>query len=122
MFARVLSLAVLTLVGWACYAQPIVKGTVRDSNHGPIPFCNVYAQRHSMPLQLAQTDDQGQYELMLPDTDSCELVITSVGYKKYVQQIRPEPGAFVLDVVLQPDTVVLDQVVVHAEQIGRAHV
>lgn len=96
-------------------AQPFVRGTVRDMNHAPLPFCNVFTQREGVPLQITSTDESGVYQLDRPDSDSCELIITSIGYKRFTAKITGGGSAIIVDAVLEPDTVSLDQVIVHGE-------
>lgn len=96
------------------WAQPAVQGTVRDTNRKPVPYCNVYAQRDGVPTRLTTTDETGAYVLDNLGADSCELVVTSLGYKKFQVGILPGPLSLRIDVILQPDTVALDQVIVHA--------
>lgn len=100
---------------WAS-AQHVVKGIVRDSDKRPVPFCNVYTQRDGLPIQLGQTDETGAYQLEQSDTDSCELIVTSVGFKRHVEKIKPGNQALRVDVILEPDTIALDQVIIHAER------
>lgn len=98
----------------AAQAQPVVQGTVRDINRQPLPFCNVFAQRDGLPIRLTSTDETGAYALDNLGADSCELVVTSLGYKKHVIALLPGPSLLTIDVILHPDTVALDQVIVHA--------
>lgn len=112
---RVVFSGAFTLTAWLSMAQPSVQGTVRDANRQPVPFCNVYTQRDGVPLQLTHTDESGYYQLDHLDTDSCELVITAVGYKKHLAKILPADSTLTLNVTLEADTVTLDQVIVHGE-------
>jgi hypothetical protein len=105
----------LFIVATTAWAQPAVQGTVRDSNRQPVPFCNVYAQREGVPIRLTTTDESGSYALGNLGTDSCELVVTSVGYKKHRFAFLPGTSPLTIDIVLLTDTVALDQVIVHAE-------
>lgn len=115
MLRRVLGGCMFTAVALTAAAQTAVKGTVRDPGLLPVPFCNVYTQRDGLPLQFTNADENGNFFLHQPDPDSCELVVTSVGFKKYVTRIKPGNQVLLLEVILQPDTVSLDQVIVHGE-------
>jgi TonB-linked SusC/RagA family outer membrane protein len=102
-------LAFFMLVGFVVQAQQKITGTVTSSEDGlPIPGVSVYLQGNQT-LGTA-TNIDGQYTLTVPEGAEV-LVFTAVGMS---QQEIAIAGQSVIDVVLEPATLGLDEVVVTA--------
>ena len=99
--------AVLTSV--LAYGQDImtVTGTVTDSSNGlPVPFASIQLKG---TMTGANTDGDGKYSMDIPSDGV--LIFSSIGYKTVEV---PMTGAAVLDVVLHPDTEMLEETIVVA--------
>ncbi|HPT20450.1 MAG TPA: SusC/RagA family TonB-linked outer membrane protein [Bacteroidales bacterium] len=94
--------------------QKIITGTVVSSNkeEGFLPGVSVSVKGTTLG---AVTDINGKYSLMVPDVAET-LVFSYIGMKKKEVQIN---GRSVIDVVLEPDVLGLDEVVVTAFGISR---
>ena len=91
------------------YGQDImtVTGTVTDSSNGlPVPFASIQLKG---TMTGANTDGDGKYSMDIPSDGV--LIFSSIGYKTVEV---PMTGAAVLDVVLHPDTEVLEETIVVA--------
>ncbi|MDD2594886.1 MAG: SusC/RagA family TonB-linked outer membrane protein, partial [Bacteroidales bacterium] len=98
----------LLAVTATAYAQNLqVKGTVTDASTGePIPFASVQLKGTTIG---AATDADGKYVLSAPSNGI--LIFSFIGYKN--SEI-PVNGRAVVDVAIQPDTEVLEDVIVVA--------
>ena len=84
-----------------------VTGTVTDSSNGlPVPFASIQLKG---TMTGANTDGDGKYSMDIPSDGV--LIFSSIGYKTVEV---PLTGAAVLDVVLNPDTEMLEETIVVA--------
>lgn len=88
-----------------------VRGTVRDTEGEPVPGTGVLVEG---TRQGVATDLDGRFTLTAPSQGV--LVITSLGF---VEQRIPIAGRSVIDIVLTPNTDILDDVVVTAQGLTR---
>lgn len=95
------------------FSQSAINGTIHDAAEKPIPFCNVFLQRDGRLTKLTQTDEEGRYELTPLDSGTYHFSVTSIGYKRHSQELRLGNLPVTMNIILLPDTVVLDQVIVH---------
>jgi len=112
---RDLLLMVFWLAGIHARSQPMVKGFVHDVEQKPVPFCNVFVERDGVIRQLSTTNERGLFILQPIDTGTFRLVATFLGYKKHAEFIRVLDVPLEVDITLLPDTVLLEQVIVHDE-------
>ena len=84
-----------------------VTGTVTDSSNGlPVPFASIQLKG---TMTGASTDGDGKYSMDIPSDGV--LIFSSIGYKTTEVAMT---GAAVLDVVLHPDTEMLEETIVVA--------
>jgi len=103
-------LGMVTFTGWS---QPGIRGTVRDPSRNPLPFCNVFVQRNGVLARLTATDTTGRFSLDHLDSGRYQLSVTSLGFRKYDEAILLSNQTRNIEITLIPDTVILDQVIVH---------
>lgn len=100
-------LALLALSSGVMYAQTVVTGTITSSDDGkPVVFANVQVEGTK---NLVFTDEAGKYSIDAPG--DANLLITYMGY---ASQLIPINNRQVIDVVLRPDAVSLDETIVVA--------
>ncbi|WP_303312430.1 DUF5686 and carboxypeptidase regulatory-like domain-containing protein [Hymenobacter sp. BT730] len=98
----------------ACLAYAgIVRGRVTGPDKAPLAFANVAVRGTT---QSTGTNEQGQYQLRLAP-GSYELVFQYVGYQPRFATVRVAGGdsTTTLDVVLQPESYKLNEVLVRAK-------
>ncbi|MGV3695942.1 carboxypeptidase regulatory-like domain-containing protein [Flavobacterium sp.] len=99
----------------------IIKGTVSDVNEA-VPFANIVVKKHDKPetiIKYTVTDENGQYEIILPShRDSLLVEVTSPQHEIQQQSIfslrKDEPT--ILDFILQKRTTSLKEVIVKAKE------
>ena len=114
-YLRRIAFIVLSMVlsaGIVTAQQRTVTGTVSTTDAGPMPGVNVVVQGTTIG---AITSINGSYSLTVPGPGSV-LVISSIGY--VTQQVTVGTQT-VIDVVLQPDVLALQEVVVTGYTIQR---
>lgn len=98
---------VLLLLALGADAQRLVKGNVYDVQGGlPVAFASVVAQGTTIGTQ---TDEQGRFELSLPETTKA-LVISYVGFATDTLQLQPGKNSYRIN--LQSTGRRMDEVVV----------
>ena len=104
----ILAFLAMMLIGSTAFAQNItVKGTVTDGATGdPVPFASIVVKGTSTGVA---TDIDGNYTLAV--AKNATLVISSIGYT--TQEAAVE-GRTVINVILAPDTEMLDETIVVA--------
>lgn len=101
-------LALLTfLVSFVGYSQTNFSGTVLDENNVPLPGASVVVQGSNVGVA---TDFDGNFEIEIPDGNQI-LVVSYIGY---ISQEYDTTGKTSANIVLQPDSQRLDEVVVTA--------
>lgn len=88
--------------------QRVIKGNVTDSRHKPLPYVNIILDGTN---EGTTTNEDGNYELQIPDTNAVKILFTSLGYKPVTKLIRPG-GSQVVSLSLISDERSLDEVVV----------
>ncbi len=85
-----------------------IKGLVKDSlTAAPLPYCNVYVKGSS---QGTISNNNGAFRLMAAFNEKDTLIISFIGYK--TKKIALGKNAKPLEVILHPEQVHLDEVVV----------
>ena len=108
---KFLLVCLLTAVTYTLFAQGVtVRGTVTDALTGePIPFASVQVKG---TMTGAATDLDGKYSILSPTgSRDITLVFSFVGYKTIEVAVE---GRAIVDVSIQPDTEVLEDVLVVA--------
>ncbi len=100
--------ALAVLMASAAFAQNLtVKGVVTDSSTGePVPFASIQLKG---TMTGASTDTDGEYSISVPMNGT--LVFTSIGYRDVEM---PVEGRGILNVIMHPDSEMLEDVVVVA--------
>ncbi len=96
-------------------AQSSVSGTVQDVDASPVPYCNAFLRQNGLIKNLTTTNDNGYFRFENLDSGRYEFVVSAIGYKKHTQVLHLDRMEVKVEVVLLPDTVVLDQVIVHGD-------
>ncbi|SDD37997.1 TonB-linked outer membrane protein, SusC/RagA family [Algoriphagus faecimaris] len=106
---QILLLLALLLI-WEIKAQDLkVSGTVLEPDQStPIPGVNVVLKGTSLGTV---TNEEGDFVLILPDTDSPTLVISFIGYKTQELVLSPDQTSS-LRIILEMDELGLDEVAV----------
>ncbi|TYZ12492.1 carboxypeptidase-like regulatory domain-containing protein [Hymenobacter lutimineralis] len=103
------------LLLWVSYqaCAGVVRGRVTGPDKAPLAFANVAVRNTT---QSTATNEQGQYQLRL-EPGSYELVYQYVGFRPHFATVRVAGGdtATTLDVVLQPESYQLKEVLVRAK-------
>lgn len=105
LFFTVLTVLMASAVAFA--QNVTVTGVVRDaSTNEPVPFASIQVKG---TLTGGSTETDGKYSLVVPS--DAVLVFTSIGYQSLEM---PVGGKSVIDVLLHPDTEMLDETIVVA--------
>ena len=99
------TLKLVSLIAYSSHGQSI-SGYVRDENHNPVPFANIFVQETGGG---AAADDRGKYYLTI-DPGIYNLVISSIGFEPLKIQIIVGDKPIVRDFKIPSSTVKLDQI------------
>ena len=119
--AIILLIAVLFLTGLPGIANAqttahTIAGYVRETNtNKPLSGVTVFVQE---TRRGTTTDKDGYYLINIP-AGNYSLLITSVGYLKQTQKIKVPPSVYENNILLSPDTKLLDEVTVRTETVDR---
>lgn len=86
-----------------------LSGTVTDANGETLPGANILLQELN---RGAATDVDGNYMFQNLTPDTYTLIATFIGYKQFQQQVEINSGANSLDIMLSPDFIGFDEIVV----------
>lgn len=104
---KFLVLALTALWSGVIFAQTTVRGTITASDDGqPVAYANVQVEGTK---NLVFTDENGKYTINAPA--DATLLVTYMGY---ANQLVPINNRSVINIVLQPDAVALDETIVVA--------
>ena len=103
------------LASFVAHAQTVFTGTVLDENQVPLPGATVVVKGTTNGVA---TDFDGNFSIELNSSDD----IIVVSYIGYIKQEFETANKLTGTISLQPDSQQLDEVVVTALEIGRAHV
>ena len=107
-----LTLVLILFIGTLTHAQKIFSGEVLDENNAPLPGASVVIKGSSTGVA---TDFDGNFEIELPQGNE----ILEVSYIGYITMEVSVTGKTSLQIVLQPDSQQLEEVVVTALNITR---
>lgn len=103
------TLLLLLLATYTAQAQGI-KGTIRSASGESLPYATIYVRN----LETGSTsNDQGYFEYPLP-VGKYDLVFQYLGYKSVVRFVEVTKGFTEVNVLLEPQTIVLKDVEVRA--------
>ncbi|HEX3006394.1 MAG TPA: carboxypeptidase-like regulatory domain-containing protein, partial [Bacteroidales bacterium] len=109
-----LHFAISTVTGQAPAQQRVIRGTVVDTEHKPVPFANVLVKGSTIGIQ---TNEQGSYELSV--NGDVTLIISCIGFTN--QEINTE-GRQQIDIVLVENSIALDEIVITGySEVNRKH-
>lgn len=86
-----------------------ITGTVKDNEGNTLPFVNIYIQD---TYTGTTTNNLGYYELNVSNQETYVLVYQYLGYKQQIKEVMADAFPFKLDVVLEEESVSLDEVVI----------
>jgi hypothetical protein len=104
----------LTVVSLSCFSQQArISGIVTDTDGIPLELVNVGVEKSAAG---AFTDEKGRYALRAPQTDSCVLVFSCLGYGKTKRIILSPAGDMTVNVRLKKTDFELSAVTVTARR------
>ena len=89
-----------------------IIGTITDSKNNPLPFVNVIIEN---TFKGTTTNNDGYYELNISEAKNYTIVYTYLGYKTVKKKITIDQFPYKIDIILQEESVSLNEVVVSAE-------
>lgn len=98
------------LITFQSFSQII--GTVKNDKNEPLPFVNIFIEN---TYQGSTSNDEGNYELLISQSSSYNVVFQYLGYKTVKKSINVISLPFQLDVVMQEEIVSLNEVVINVE-------
>ncbi len=97
----------------------VVRGTITDANHKPIPFASVYLKNTTYGVA---SDFKGRYYINIKKEGVCTLVFSCVGYQTVEKKISVTKNKILyLNIILQEAVTGLHTVEVVANKQDRAH-
>ena len=90
-----------------------ITGNVTDKAGNTLPFVNIYIQD---TYTGTTTNDLGYYELNVSEIKQYTLVYQYLGYKQQIKEISPNAFPHTLDVVLEEESVSLNEVVINTTE------
>ena len=103
-------LLLLLLISFQSIAQ--ITGTVTDNKNEPLPFVNIYIEN---TYTGTTTNNEGNYELNITKLNTYTIVFQYLGYKTVKKTIEIKSFPYSLNVLLEEETVSLNEVIVKAE-------
>ncbi len=117
---KVIKVSVLALfIAGSLIAQNLktISGTVLDRQHKPLPYANVYILNTT---DGAMTNENGDFSFKTNIKRKSTLIASMVGYKKSERELdlSKDTNILNLNIVLQPETVKLDEAIVMGSSFG----
>ncbi len=103
-------LLLFILISFQSIAQ--ITGTVTDNKNEPLPFVNIYIEN---TYTGTTSNNEGKYELNLTKPNNYTIVFQYLGYKTVKKTVGVNSFPFSLNVLLEEETVSLNEVIVKAE-------
>jgi hypothetical protein len=100
-------LIVLLLCSLSASAQ--LKGNISDIENQPIPFVNIYIENS---YTGTTSNEQGDYELALPEPGTYTIVFQFLGFKTQTKTIEIKKFPYTLDITLLEENISLNEVVI----------
>ncbi|MFY0605129.1 MAG: carboxypeptidase-like regulatory domain-containing protein [Cyclobacteriaceae bacterium] len=92
-------------------AQLLIKGTVSDENNAPLPFATIYVQGTT---NGTTANSEGSYQLRLP-AGTYDIVAQHIGYTQSVKSISLTESNAQLNFHMQPEALMLQEVIIGAK-------
>jgi len=92
-----------------------IQGKVGDNNHLPV-FATIQLIKNSKIVSYEITDDQGIFELKNIIQGDYKFVISSLGYKDFVKELKINHNIKFGEIILETDTKVLNTVVITSKK------
>ena len=106
------SLSIIVLL-FSILSYSQINGTITDSKNQSLPFVNVFIED---TYKGTTSNDNGDYELNVTTLKSYNLVFKYLGYKTVKKTVDVTKFPFTLNIVLEEESVSLDEVVVNSEE------
>lgn len=102
----------LLILCLGAYSQSILSGEIRDDIGNPLPFATVYEEGTT---NGTTSNGDGEYRLTLTN-GTHSIVAQYIGYGRTVKKVTMESQPVNLDFVMKPETLVLKEVVISANE------
>ncbi len=89
-----------------------IIGTVKNDKNEPLPFVNIFVEN---TYQGTTSNDEGNYELLLSESNNYTIVFQYLGFKTYKKTISVTYLPIELDVIMEEEIVSLNEVVINAK-------
>ena len=90
-----------------------LKGSISDVDNQPIPFVNIYIENS---YTGTTSNEQGDYELALPESGTYTIVFQFLGFKTQTKTIEIKEFPYVLDITLLEENISLNEVVISSNE------
>ena len=90
-----------------------LKGNISDIDQQPIPFVNIYIENS---YTGTTSNEQGDYELALPEPGTYTIVFQFLGFKTQTKTIEIEQFPYTLDITLLEENISLNEVVISSNE------
>ncbi|MDC7995567.1 DUF5686 and carboxypeptidase regulatory-like domain-containing protein [Altibacter sp. HG106] len=105
-FLRSIFVCLAFIASFSVSAQ--IVGKVTDAKGNSLPYVNIYLEGS---YQGTTSNEEGNYELTLSKQSSYTISFQYLGYKKLSKTIQPKQFPFVLNVMLEEESISLDEVI-----------
>ena len=90
-----------------------LKGNISDIDQQPIPFVNIYIENS---YTGTTSNEQGDYELALPEPGTYTIVFQFLGFKTQIKTIEIKEFPYSLDITLLEENISLNVVVISSKE------
>ena len=90
-----------------------LKGNISDIDQQPIPFVNIYIENS---YTGTTSNEQGDYELALPEPGTYTIVFQFLGFKTQIKTIEIKEFPYSLDITLLEENISLNEVVISSKE------
>ncbi|WP_439152355.1 DUF5686 and carboxypeptidase regulatory-like domain-containing protein [Winogradskyella sp.] len=101
------------LIAFSSIVSAQVIGNITDQNNEPIPFVNILIEN---TYKGTTSNDDGYYELNITEPKTYTIIYTFIGYKTVKKKVAIDKLPYKIDVVLEEESVSLDEVLVNSEE------
>lgn len=97
----------------SAFSQVKLSGTVTDNSNRPVPFANVYIDGST---KGTTTNTEGHFEFLNLDPGPYKIVVSIIGFKKYIKSIQLDNDGMELTIALEENSESLDEVIITANR------